>query len=276
MKRYFFDTPYGQIHYAVEGSGDPVILLHQTARSMDEFAEVIPLLAKKYRVIAMDTLGFGDSDKPSGPTTIELYASTVKMLLDELMIRKTTLLGRHTGAFIAMEVAAAYPERLEKLVLSEPHYHDKKMRGGEEVQKFFRTWVAFWGEWLGNGTKADGSHFSEAWEKIKEHDPSMPPSLINRIIRDYLKAGKKSTQAYHAVFTYAMEERVPLIQCPTLLLWGTKDVMTFDLGGPVEKTNDLIQRKKIVYLEGGTFVAANMMPESFVQPIVDFLENPGV
>ena len=59
MKRYFLDTPYGQIHYVVEGSGDPVILLHQSPRSIDEYAEVMPLLAREYRVTAMDTLGYG-------------------------------------------------------------------------------------------------------------------------------------------------------------------------------------------------------------------------
>jgi pimeloyl-ACP methyl ester carboxylesterase len=73
-----------------------------------------------------------------------------------------------------------------------------------------------------------------------------------------------------------MEKRIPLIQCPTLLLWGTKDVITFDLGGPMEKTNEIIKRKKVVYVEDGTFVLPNVMPEKFVQPILEFLANPGV
>jgi hypothetical protein len=44
----------------------------------------------------------------------------------------------------------------------------------------------------------------------------------------------------------------------------------------VEKTNEIIRRKKVVYIEGGTFVAADRMPERFTQPILDFLGNPGV
>ena len=276
MERFFLKTPYGRIHHVKEGSGDPIILLHQTARSRDEYSEVIPLLAKDYQVLAMDTIGYGDSDKPSKQISIEEYASTVKMLIDELGFEKANVIGRHTGSFIAMEFAAAYPEQIDKLILSEPHYHDERMRKGEEVQAFFRSWVAFWKEWQVSGIKDDGSHFLEAWEMLKEHDPTMPPSLINRIILEYLKAGDMSTDAYHAVFNYPMEERIPLIQCPTLLMWGTKDVMTFDLGGPMEKTNEIIKRKKVVYIEDGTFVLPNMMPEKFVQPILDFLENPGV
>jgi pimeloyl-ACP methyl ester carboxylesterase len=276
MKRYFLDTPYGQIHYAVEGSGDPLIMLHMTARSGDEFTEVIPMLAEKHQVIAMDTIGYGDSDRPTKQLSIEDYAGTVQMLMDELGLKKSNVLGRHTGVFIAMEVAAAYPERLDKLVLSEPHYHDERMRKGEEVQAFFRSWVAFWKQWLTSGTKDDGSHFMEAWETLKEHDPSMPPSLINRMILEHLKAGDTSTNAYYAVFSYQMEQRIPLIQCPTLLMWGTKDVITFDLGGPMEKTNEIIKRKKVVYVEDGTFVLPNVMPEKFVHPILEFLADPGV
>ena len=189
MERFFVKTPFGKIHYVKEGAGDPVILLHQTARSHDEYAEVIPLLAKDHQVIAMDTLGYGDSDKPSKRLSIEDYASTVKMLLDGEGLEKASVIGRHTGSFISMEFAAAYPERIDKLILSEPHYHDERMRKGEEVQAFFRGWVAFWKNWLVSGTKEDGSHLVEAWNMVKEHDPSMPPSLINRIILEYLKAG---------------------------------------------------------------------------------------
>jgi len=277
MKRHFLDTPYGQIHYVVEGFGPPLITLHSSARSSrDEFKEVIPILAQKYRVIGMDTLGYGDSDPPAEPPELEDYAKTVVMLMDKEDIGKANVLGRHTGAFIAMELAATYPERLDKLILSEPHYHDEAMRKGEEVQAFFRTWVKFWKEWLNVGVKDDGSHFMEAWETLKEHDPSVPPSLLNRVICDALKAGEQSTYAYYAIFRHPMEKRIPLIQCPTLLMWGTKDVRTFDLGGPMEKTNEIIKRRKVVYIEDGTFFQTNLMPEKFAQPVLEFLENPGV
>jgi pimeloyl-ACP methyl ester carboxylesterase len=276
MKRYFLDTPYGQIHYVVEGSGDPVILLHQTARSTSEYARVIPILADKYQVIAMDTLGFGDSDKPSAPTTIGVYAETVKMLMDAVGAEKANVVGRHTGSFIAIEVAAAYPERVDKLVLSEPHYHDEAMRQGEEVQALLRTWVQFWIDWLKDGTKEDGSHFVEAWQVLKEHDETMPPDLLNRIILDYLKAGGGGSTAYKAIFSYPMDQRIPLIQAPTLIMWGTKDIVTFDLGGPVEKTNEIIKRKKVVYIQDATYVAADTMPQEFTQPILEFFENPGI
>jgi len=64
MKRAFIDTPEGQIHFRTEGRGEPVLLLHKASLSSEEYKEMIPILAKNYRVIAIDVLGCGDSDQP--------------------------------------------------------------------------------------------------------------------------------------------------------------------------------------------------------------------
>ncbi len=119
IKRAFLDTEDGQIHYRIGGEGEPLILLHQNTKSSDEYRELMPILMKEKKlVIAMDFMGFGESDKPPRMYYIEDYAKTVTLLLDKLGIKKANLLGHHTGAFVAAEVAAKYPERVNKLVLS--------------------------------------------------------------------------------------------------------------------------------------------------------------
>lgn len=124
MKRAYADIPEGQIHYQTEGSGEPLLLLHQsTPLSSDEYAKMIPILAKTYRVIAMDTLGFGKSDAPPPLYEMPGYARSVAHFLNTLGISKTSIVGHHTGASIAVEVAAAYPKLVDKLILSGcPHY----------------------------------------------------------------------------------------------------------------------------------------------------------
>jgi len=77
VRRAFLDTPEGQIHYRTAGAGRPVLLLHQTPRSSDEYRDVIPILARELRVVAMDTIGYGDSYKPAGTSTIEDYVAPV-------------------------------------------------------------------------------------------------------------------------------------------------------------------------------------------------------
>nr|WP_017742141.1 alpha/beta fold hydrolase [Scytonema hofmannii] len=117
IKRAFLDTEDGQILYCISGEGSALVLLHQNFRSIDEFRELIPIFARERRVIAMDLLGLGGSDKPPRMYSVEEYAKTVIWLLDELGIKTASILGNHTGAYIAGEVAAAYPERVEKLII---------------------------------------------------------------------------------------------------------------------------------------------------------------
>ena len=109
MHRAFLDTVDGQIHYVTAGSGPPVLLLHQTPRSWDEYRDVIPLLARERLVIAMDTIGYGDSYKPARTCEIEDYARGAIALLDGLGVGSTAVIGHHTGSVIAMELAASYP-----------------------------------------------------------------------------------------------------------------------------------------------------------------------
>ena len=64
MKRGYADTPEGQVHYRTEGNGEPLLLLHKAGLSSDEFTEMLPFLGKKFQVIAMDVLGYGNTDLP--------------------------------------------------------------------------------------------------------------------------------------------------------------------------------------------------------------------
>jgi pimeloyl-ACP methyl ester carboxylesterase len=264
MKRYFLDTPLGQVHYALAGSGDPLILLHQSPFCLEEYTEVIPLLSQDYGVIALDTPGYGDSEKPLKQPSIEDYAGTVNILMDTLKVEKASIVGHHTGAFIAIEVAASSPERVDKLVLSGPIYTDEAIRENA-LETFGQPWKI----------KEDGSHIIDQWNFWKEHDPALPPSLVNKMTTDWLRAGTPySTWAYNAVFSYHIEERLGLIQCPTLILYGTDDLTTFGFSKEDEaKVGEAIQKSKTVYVEGGTFALAEMMPQVFSRLILAFLKD---
>ena len=64
IKRAFLDFKDGQIHYRFGGEGDPILLLHMTPRSSDEFRELMPILVQDRCTISMDLMGLGDSDRP--------------------------------------------------------------------------------------------------------------------------------------------------------------------------------------------------------------------
>jgi pimeloyl-ACP methyl ester carboxylesterase len=129
VERSFVPVPSGRIHVAAAGSGAPVLLLHQTPRSWDEFRDVLPLLGRHYRAIAMDTIGYGDSDPlREGQASIESWAKAAHQLLTALGINRAAVVGHHTGVAIAVEIAAAYPETVAALVLSASPYVDDARR----------------------------------------------------------------------------------------------------------------------------------------------------
>ena len=97
-RRGFAEVADGVVHYAEAGSGPAVLLLHQTPRSWDEYRDVLPLLGARFRAIAMDTIGFGESSKPPWEATIERFARVALDLLDALGVERASVVGHHTAA----------------------------------------------------------------------------------------------------------------------------------------------------------------------------------
>ena len=132
IERSFVRIKSGLVHVAACGAGRPILLLHQTPRSWDEYREVLPLLGARYRAIAMDTVGFGDSQPlPAGTDSIEAWAEAAHEVLAALGHARAVVAGHHTGAAIAVEMAASRPERVEALVLSACPYVDAARRATE-------------------------------------------------------------------------------------------------------------------------------------------------
>jgi hypothetical protein len=75
--------------------------------------------------------------------------------------------------------------------------------------------------------KPDGSHLTELWRKRMLYYPQDRPDLLHRLVLDALKAIDQVEDGHVAVDTYRMEERLPRIQCPVMLVCGTRDWAAF-------------------------------------------------
>jgi pimeloyl-ACP methyl ester carboxylesterase len=118
MRRAYADTPTGQVHFRELGSGVPLLCLHKTPSSSIQFTRVAPLLADAgFRVIAVDTPGFGGSDPLPGGPTIPGFTAAVLAVLDQLGIERTHVLGHHTGSLTAVELAARHAHRVDSVIL---------------------------------------------------------------------------------------------------------------------------------------------------------------
>ena len=112
-KRSYTEGRFGQIHFCTCGEGMPLVLMHQSPTSMIQFDKVWSLLAAKgLQVIGIDMPGFGGSDGPEEVPVIGDYAHIVPAVLDDLGIDQADILGHHTGAIVATEVALQFPERI--------------------------------------------------------------------------------------------------------------------------------------------------------------------
>ncbi|MBR1690993.1 MAG: alpha/beta hydrolase [Oscillibacter sp.] len=114
-----FQTNDGaHIHYEVNGTGKPLVMLHGWDQSAKAFCENIPVLAEKYQVISVDLRGQGDSENVTYGYRISRLAMDVKQLLDSLQVEGATLLGWSMGCSVVWSYWDLFrSERIEKLVL---------------------------------------------------------------------------------------------------------------------------------------------------------------
>ena len=103
-----------ELAYDDEGSGAPLVLLHAGIADLRMWDDVTPSLAERFRVIRPDLRGFGETPLPDGPF---VYAADVVSLLDALDVGRAHMIGVSMGGHVALDVAIAHPERVERLVL---------------------------------------------------------------------------------------------------------------------------------------------------------------
>jgi pimeloyl-ACP methyl ester carboxylesterase len=274
----YADTPLGQLHYAEAGHGEPVILLHQTPRSLDEFREVQPLLAQGRRAIAMDMYGFGMSAKPEGPQTIEHYAAGVIALADALGIERFAVVGHHTGMFVASEVASAVPDRVTAAVLSAGEFGDAEFRA-ESMRQLTE------GGFDENGMDyavdvvtplEDGEHLKQLWAKRHTIYPPGRPDLLDRFIRDALAPGVVPAEGHFACARYLMEERAGLVTAPVLVLAATEDPVSYPHTAKLATAYPNAKSSTVVEIDGGRIPLMEQKTAEVVAAIESFFDSVGI
>jgi pimeloyl-ACP methyl ester carboxylesterase len=104
-----------KLHYLEEGAGDVVVLLHGWPQTSHGWRHVMPILAKKYRVIAPDLRGLGDSSRPEAGYDNASVAGDVVELMDVLDVREFSLVGHDWGGPVAFAATLLARDRVNKL-----------------------------------------------------------------------------------------------------------------------------------------------------------------
>jgi pimeloyl-ACP methyl ester carboxylesterase len=114
-------TPRARLSVLSAGTGDPILCLHGLGGTKASFLPTVAALADRYRVIAVDFPGFGESDKPiAAPYDAPYLARAAVDLLDELGVESAHVIGNSMGGRVAIELGLTEPERTRRIVLLSP------------------------------------------------------------------------------------------------------------------------------------------------------------
>lgn len=227
IKRGYVDSRFGQVHYRiakpVDGAdGPPILCLHQTPSSGADWLPVMESLAKGRTVVALDTPGYGMSDSPPAPASIEDFAQIADRFMADLAQQGVIpvggyhVLGFHTGSLIATELARAFPERVRRMVLFglAAYPADQREAKLENLLKAFPT------------PDASLDHVEKLWAIIGTlSDPRISYEERHMNMAECLRLGARMPWGYISVYRYdflAAMAQVPhhvLVMNPQDDLW---------------------------------------------------------
>lgn len=262
-QRGYANGPYGQVHFRDTGSGIPLVLCHQAPQTSRQFTNVYePLKRRGIRAIGIDTPGFGESDPTSFVPTVEDWAAVVPAVLDHLGIQQADVLGHHTGAMVATEVALQFPSRVRRLIINGPMPMSEASRieyldGNEERE-------------IGFVYQADGSHLQASFAtRYRMYGEGADPKTITRYTAEKFQGYAPFWTGHHAAFIYDHGAAIEKIQQETLILTNTGDMINENAILAKQMRPDFAY----IELQGGGVDIVDQKPEEWADAVEAFIKG---
>ncbi len=221
----------------------PILLIHGLLISSRYMVPTAQRLAQHYPVYALDMPGFGKSEGPSRTLTIDELADVIVDWMDAVQLPRAFMLGNSLGCQVLINLAARYPARVERLVLTGPTV-DPQAR--TVIQQASRLLLDF------------------AIEK---------PSLLYHLVIDAYAAGIRRTwQTFqYALYEYS-EQQLSTIQAPTLVIRGSRDLIANQRW--VEEMVHRLVDGQLQVIPKGPHCVNYSTPEALVRLVQTFLRTP--
>ena len=255
-------TVFGQkIHYVEAGSGPTVILLHGLGGSARAWQPNIGPLAEKFHVIAVDQIGFGKSDKPFVNYRIRTYVDFLDQFCKQLKIERATLVGSSMGGWIAATFTAAFPDRVDKLVLVDAAgYAPSK---GLDPRALYGL----------NPSTREGMKALTAkvfYNKFFQTDVAIDASIAARLAAGDGYTINSISESIIRGEDF-LDDTVKTIKRPTLIIWGRQDGLVPVSDG--ERFNRDIAGSKLVVFEECGHVPGFEKAAEFNSAVINFLTS---
>ena len=210
------------------GTGPPAIAIHGLGATKASFLATVAALAPRFRVIAIDLPGFGDSDKPVGaPYDARYFATSVVQLLDALGLERAHLIGNSLGGRVALEAALRDPERVDRMALLAPSLAWRRRRPWAPALRLVRPELGM----LPHAPRPVVEHVLDRF--MPEARTGWAAAGVDEFLRSFLTPRGRAA-FYAAARQIYLEEpegangfwpRLRELSVPALFVWGRRDTL---------------------------------------------------
>ena len=272
VAHYVEDPVFGgrvALYRAGTDHAETVVLLHGLGKAAArDWAKVIPALAERYHVLAVDLPGFGHSDKGNHHYSPENFARVLDAVLQEYAPRPLTLIGHSMGGAVALAYTAAYPQRVRRLVLVDA--------AGVLHRSVYVEFLARAAAQRAMG--ADSFWFEPAARAIQSRMENWPVhhdlALENAGVRLRMLRGDPNAIAAVALVKHDFSQSLRAITVPTLVIWGAEDGIAPLRTG--QALASAIPRARLAILEGVGHAPMVEAAERFNPIVLDELQGHGL
>ncbi len=256
IRKGYVDTPGGQVHYRHRaGQGPPIVCFHQTASSSAMYARFMEAYPGQHGIYALDTPGFGGSYDPPGQPSMAEYADSLAGAIRGLGLGAVHLFGHHTGACVAVEIAARYPDLSRSLAMIGP------VTITREEAAFFKTLYP-----KDFAIRADGSHVNRMWEYVASIGGNSTVELHHREFVDTARAWQGHLKVYSVIWDQDFTALYQAVKCPLAIMCSPGDVLW-----PMFERARGLRPDARAYTLGGTNFQPDEVPTEVAKAVAGFV-----
>jgi pimeloyl-ACP methyl ester carboxylesterase len=257
-----------ELHYTETGQGPPILLIHGLNGCTFSFRHLAPLLSDGFRVLALDLMGFGYSERPPhADYSLVAQARLVSGFLDALGIEKASVLGHSLGGAVAMHLAVRFPDRVEKLILVDSA-SDSETRRGVRSARLSRPLLPVVAVFT-----VQNRRFRRMSLRSGFYDPAL---ITPEIMEGYITPTRIRGHLRSLGNLMVDRRRDPAldpaaITQPTLIIWGAADRWLPATHG--RRLQALIPNSRLVVIERAGHLVLEEQPEESARAIRGFLRE---
>jgi pimeloyl-ACP methyl ester carboxylesterase len=248
----------------------PLLFIHGLGASWQCWLLNLAYFMDTHRCIAPDLPGFGESPLPHGKISIDGFARTVDGVCDALGIDATAVVGNSMGGFVGADLAISYATRVQRLVLVSPAGITSEHLSRRPLVTAARLLAA---AEVRLASRRDAFVRRPQLRRLAlQFVVRYPERLSGPLTWELVNgSGRKGfVPALDALIGYSIRDRLPQIECPVLLVWGTNDMLV--PLGDAERYEQLIgpNARKVIFEDTG-HVPMIERPNRFNPLVADFL-----